>query len=58
LGQGKVVELNHYVGQVMTGATPHDGSDRIKAKAAIIRAHIEAKARELDLEVRVSMFAM
>lgn len=56
--RGKVVELNHYVGQVMTGTELHEGSNRVKAKAEIIRANIEAKARELDLEVRAGMFEL
>jgi hypothetical protein len=34
----------------------HEASDRVKAKAEIIRANIEAKARDLDLEIRAGMF--
>src|SRR5438128_5454043 len=34
--RGKIVELHHYVGEVMTGAASHEGSLRIKAKAAIL----------------------
>jgi hypothetical protein len=54
--RGKIVELNQYVGEVMTGAERHDGSSRVKAKAEIIRVNIEAKARELNLEIRAGMF--
>jgi hypothetical protein len=54
--RGKIVELNQYVGEVMTGAELHDGSSRVKAKAEIIRVNIEAKARELNLEIRAGMF--
>jgi hypothetical protein len=56
--RGKIVELHQYVGEVMSGAELHEGSNRIKAKAEIIRANIEAKARELHLEVRAGMFEL
>jgi hypothetical protein len=46
--RGTIVELHQYVGEVMTGAELQEGSNRIKAKAEIIRANIEAKAHELD----------
>jgi hypothetical protein len=40
----------------MDTSAAHEASDRVKAKAEIIRAHIEAKARDLDLEIRAGMF--
>ena len=55
---GKVIELTRYIGEVMTGPTPHEGSTRVKAKAEIIRANIKAKARELQLEVRAGIFEL
>ena len=54
--RGKIVELHQYVGEVMTGASSHEGSLRVKGKAAIILANIEATARELQLEVRAGVF--
>jgi hypothetical protein len=54
--RGKIVELHQYVGEVMTGASSHEGSLRVKAQAAIILANIDATARELQLEVRAGMF--
>ena len=53
--RGKIVELNQYVGQVVD-MPEHEGSLRVKAQAAIILANIEAKARELNLEVRAGVF--
>ena len=54
--RGKIVELHQYVGEVMTGASSHEGSLRVKAQAAIILANIDATARELQLEVRAGVF--
>ena len=56
--RGKIVELYHYVGEVMAGASSHEGSLRVKAQAAIILANIEATARDLQLEVRAGMFEL
>jgi hypothetical protein len=53
--RGKVVELNQYVGQLMD-MPDHKGTNQVKAKAESIRATIEAKARELQLDVRAGMF--
>ena len=36
-----------YIGEVVVGPTLHEGSDRVKTKAEIIRATLEAKVREL-----------
>jgi hypothetical protein len=54
--RGNIVERQQYIGQVMDTSAAHEASDRVKAKAEIIRAHIEAKARDLDLEIRAGMF--
>jgi hypothetical protein len=53
--RGKIVELHQYVGELME-IDEHQGSIRIKARAEQIRAAVEAKARELNLEVRAGMF--
>jgi hypothetical protein len=53
--RGKIVELNQYVGQVVD-MLEHEGSRRVKGHAAMILANIEAKARELQLDVRAGMF--
>jgi hypothetical protein len=53
--RGKIVELHQYVGELMD--VPHnEGSTKVKARAEIIRANIEATARELHLEVRAGIF--
>ena len=54
--RGKIIELQQYVGQVIDTPAPHEGSNRVKAKAEIIRANIKVKARDLELEVRAGMF--
>jgi len=54
--RGKVVELHRYIGEVMVGPILHEGSNRVKTKAEIIRASIEDKAREPQLEVRAGIF--
>ena len=38
--------------------TLHERSNRVKTKAEIIRANTEAKAHELQLEVRVGIFEL
>jgi hypothetical protein len=54
--RGKIIELNQYIDQIMDAPAAHEASDRVKAKAEIIRANIEAKARDLHLEIRAGMF--
>jgi hypothetical protein len=53
--RGKIVELRQFIGQLWhTGNTEQDA--QIRARAEMIRANIEAKARDLALEIRAGMF--
>lgn len=54
--RGKVVELHQYVGEVMGDPATHEASRNVKGRAEQIRATVEAKARELQLDVRAGMF--
>ena len=54
--RGKIVELHQYVGEIMGDPTIHEASRNVKGRAEQIRAAVEAKARELQLDVRAGMF--
>ena len=54
--RGKVVELHQYVGEIMGDPAIHEASRTVKSRAEQIRAAVEAKARELQLDVRAGMF--
>jgi hypothetical protein len=54
--RGKIVELHQYVGEMMGDPASHEGSRNVKGRAEQIRAAVEAKAHELQLEVRAGMF--
>ena len=54
--RGKVVELHQYVGEIMGDPAIHEASRTVKGRAEQIRAAVEAKARELQLDVRVGIF--
>jgi hypothetical protein len=53
--RGKIVELHQYVGELMEMEV-HQSSIRVKERAEMLRTTIEAKAHELNLEVRAGMF--
>jgi hypothetical protein len=54
--RGKIVELHQYIGEIMGDPTIHEASRTVKGRAEQIRAAVEAKARELQLDVRAGMF--
>ena len=54
--RGKVVELYQYVGEIMGDPALHEASRTVKGRAEQIRATIEAKARELQLDIRAGIF--
>jgi hypothetical protein len=54
--RGKIVELHQYVGQMMADPAIHEASRNVKGRAEAIRAAVEAKSRELQLDVRAGMF--
>jgi hypothetical protein len=54
--RGKIVELHQYVGEIMGDPTIHEASRNVKGRAEAIRDAVEAKACELQLDVRAGMF--
>ena len=54
--RGKIVELHQYVGEIMGDPTNHEASRNVKGRAEAIRDAVEAKACELQLDVRAGMF--
>jgi hypothetical protein len=54
--RGKIVELHQYIGEIMGDPALHEASRTVKGRAEQIRAAVEAKARELQLDVRAGMF--
>jgi hypothetical protein len=54
--RGKIVELHQYIGEIMGDPALHEVSRNVKGRAEQIRVAVEAKSRELQLEVRAGMF--
>jgi hypothetical protein len=50
------VELHQHIGEIMGDPAIHEASRNAKGRAEQIRAAVEAKARELQLDVRAGMF--
>ena len=53
---GKIMELHQYIGEIMGDPALHEASRNVKGRAEAIRVAVEAKVRELQLEVQAGMF--